>query len=228
MAETVLSRSYGRIEGTVRTSVVRWAALAGVVGPPLFGAGIVLATLLQYDFLRGLGWHPIDASPVPYPSALALGPYGWLQVANFVLFGLLLTVFAVGVHRGVEAGRAGRGAIVGPALLAAAGVGLVLCGFKTEPDLSALPQTVHGWLHLIGFFIMAGGLLGSAFAFWRRLRKDDRWRGYGRYSLATGLLAIASFAVPGQASIYLLLAVMLAWVEVLAIGLLTRADQSEG
>jgi hypothetical protein len=120
MAETTLSRNLGRIEGTTPVSTVRWAALAGMVGPPLFAAVIVLATLLQYDFLRGLGWHPIDASPVPYPSALALGPYGWLQVANFVLFGLLLLVFAMGFHRGVEAGRAGRGAIAGPALLAAA------------------------------------------------------------------------------------------------------------
>ncbi len=78
MAETTLSRSYGRIEGTARAPAVWWAALAGVVGPPLFAAVIALATLLQYDFLRGLGWHPIDASPVPYPSALAPGPYGWL------------------------------------------------------------------------------------------------------------------------------------------------------
>ena len=225
MAETTLSRSHGRIEGAARAPVVRWAALAGVVGPPLFGAVIALATLLQYDFLRGLGWHPIDASPVPYPSALALGPYGWLQVANFVLFGLLLLVFAVGLHRGVGGGR---GSKIGPVLLATAGVGLMLCGFKTEPDLSALPQTAHGWLHLIGFFIMAGGLLGSAFALWRRLRQDDGWRGYGGYSLATGLLAIVSLTVPGQASTYLLLAVMLTWVEVLAIRLLARADQSEG
>ena len=225
MAETTLSRSYGRIEGAERTPTVRWAGLVGVARPPLFGAVIALATLLQYDFRRGLGWHPVDASSVPYPSALALGPYGWLQVANFVLFGLLLLVFAVGLHRGVGDGR---GSKLGPALLTAAGVGLVLCGFKTEPDLSTTPQTVHGWLHLIGFFVMAGGLLGGAFALWRRLRKHALWRCYGRYSLVTGLLAIASFAVPGQASIYLLLAVMLAWVEVLAIRLLSRADQSEG
>ena len=225
MAETTLSRSYGRTEGIARTPAIRWVALAGVVGPPLFGAVIALATLLQYDFLRGLGWHPIDASPVPYPSALALGPYGWLQVANFVLFGLLLLLFASGLHRGVGDGR---GSKIGPALLAAAGVGLVLCGFKTEPDLSTAPQTLHGWLHLIGFFIMAGGLLAGAFALWRRLRKDAGWRGYGRYSLVTGLLAIASFAVPGQASIYLLLAVMLAWLEVLAIRLLALADQPTG
>ena len=146
-------------------------------------------------------------------------------MANFVLFGLLLIAFAIGLHRGVGGGR---GSKIGPALLAAAGVGLALCGFKTEPDLSTAPQTLHGWLHLIGFFIMAGGLLAGAFALWRRLRQDALWRGYGRYSLATGLLAIASFGVPGQASIYLLLAAMLIWLELLAIRLLALEDQPTG
>ena len=53
----------------------------------------------------------------------------------------MLTFFAVGLHRGVAARV--RGSVVGPALLAVAGIALVLAGFKTDPALSEGPQT---WL----------------------------------------------------------------------------------
>jgi hypothetical protein len=52
--------------------LARVAAAAGVVGPLLFVVGSVGLTGLQYDFLQGLGWHPVADSPVPWPSALAL------------------------------------------------------------------------------------------------------------------------------------------------------------
>jgi uncharacterized protein DUF998 len=117
-------------------------ALAGIIGPAVFAFVIVVLTLVQYDFMVGLGWRPVRGSDVPWPSGLALGPLGWLQVANFVLFGLALIAFAVGLHRGV--GRAGRGSSVGPALLILAGVAMVLAGFETDPDLSAGLQTWHG------------------------------------------------------------------------------------
>lgn len=81
------------------------AALAGVISPVVFGLGVVL-TVAQYDFMTGLGWRPVgDSSGVPWPSGLALGPCGWLQVLNFVLFGVLLIFFALGLHRGWSGGR---------------------------------------------------------------------------------------------------------------------------
>jgi hypothetical protein len=40
-------------------------------------------TFAQYGFMRDLGWDPLGASDVPWPSGLALGPLGWLQAANF-------------------------------------------------------------------------------------------------------------------------------------------------
>jgi hypothetical protein len=63
-------------------------ALAGMIGPATFALAIVVLTLVQYAFMVGLGWHPTHSSDVPWPSGLALGPLGWLQVANFVIFGL--------------------------------------------------------------------------------------------------------------------------------------------
>ncbi len=65
-------------------------ALAGMIGPAMFALIIVVLTLVQYDFMVQLGRHPIRRSDVPWPSGLALGPLGGLQVANFVLFGFML------------------------------------------------------------------------------------------------------------------------------------------
>ena len=208
----------------VRARAVAWPAIAGMVGPAVFGLIILVLTPLQYDFLVGLGWHPVRGTTVPYPSALALGPYGGLQVLNFVLFGLALIAFARGVHRGIGAGR---GSKVGPALLAVAGIGLLLCGFKTEPDVSALPRTLHGQVHFVAFFVAMGAILPVPFVLWRRLRREPDWRGYGRYSLVTGALAILSLFVPGQVAFYLTLAIVLTWLEVLAIRLWVVAGRSE-
>jgi hypothetical protein len=95
-----------------------------MIGPALFALIVVVLTVAQYGFMVDLGWDPIGASDVPWPSGLALGPLGWLQVVNFILLGLALMVFAVGLHRGVAARV--RGSVIGPVFLVAAGVALVL------------------------------------------------------------------------------------------------------
>ncbi len=89
-------------------------AWAGIIGPVLFTAGFLAQEALRRD-----EYDPL-AEPV---SALEAGPNGWVQQANFVVFGLLTMTFALGLHRGLRPTRAG---VVGPALLFASGVGLLL------------------------------------------------------------------------------------------------------
>ena len=205
----------------------RRAALAGMIGAPLFGLTVLGLTVLQYDFMIDLGWHPVLSSTIAWPSGLAVGPYGWLQALNFIVFGLALIVFAGGLHQGIAAGT---GSKVGPALLTAAGIGTLLCAFTAEPDLTALPQTVHGWLHLAGFFILSGAVLPSFFVLWRRLRRDAHWRGYDRYTLLSGIAVVlgwsGSFVLPmAQVAFYLFLIVLLTWLVVIAVRLRAVADR---
>ena len=141
-----------------------------MIGPATFTLTIVVLTLVQYDFMVGLGWHPTRSSDVPWPSGLALVPLGWLQVANFVNFGLMLIAFATGLHRGVA--RGGRSSTVGPALLVLAGVAMMLAGFKTAPDLSGGPQTWHGLIHGLAYFLFVFSLLPAFFLLWWRFRRD--------------------------------------------------------
>jgi hypothetical protein len=129
-----------------RYHIVRRGAIAGIAGPLIFAAVVVILTVAEYDFLRGLGWHPIRRNEVAWPSSTALGPYGWLQVANFVIFGLLMLVFAAGLWRAAKARGWSR---VGPVLMFVAGVALLILGFfKTDrPGAESFSGTMHGGLH---------------------------------------------------------------------------------
>jgi Protein of unknown function (DUF998) len=187
-------------------------ALAGVVAPVMFGAVILVLTIAQYDFLTGLGWRPVgDTSGVPWPSGLALGPFGWLHVANSVVFGALLVAFAPGLHRGMAGGSR-----VGPALLAVAGAAFVLSGFKTDPDISGGPQSWHGLIHGIAYLLIVFSLLPSFFFLWWGMRRDPPWRAHGLYTLVTGVAMVVLFLTPWSLSFYFFLALMLVWVEVTA------------
>jgi Protein of unknown function (DUF998) len=203
---------------------LRRLADAGVIGPIVFGVMITILTFFEYDFMIGLGWDPVYSSAVPWPSALALGPYGYFQVANFVFFGVCLISFGLGLLRGVMA--SGRGSRIGPALVIMAGIAMVLLGFRADPRTSGLPQTWHGWIHALAFFVVAFAILAAYFVLWRRLKRDPLWSGYGSYTLISGVLctillfmSFTDLIIPGQVAFYLFLVVMLAWIEVIAIRL---------
>jgi hypothetical protein len=117
---------------------LRSASLAGMIGAAAFAVVVIFLTLAQYGFMLRLGWEPLGASDVPWPSGLALGPLGWLQVLNFAFFGFTLITFSLGLHRGVTS--SGRLSWAAPALLVVARVALVLAAFKTDPTLCQ----VHG------------------------------------------------------------------------------------
>jgi hypothetical protein len=77
-----------RIE-TKRRVIITAAAIAGMMGPALFGSVLLALSALEYSFMLGIGWQPIADPAGAWPSALALGPHGLVQVANFVVSGLL-------------------------------------------------------------------------------------------------------------------------------------------
>jgi hypothetical membrane protein len=195
--------------------MIRGATVAGMAGPVLFGTVLVALTVLRYDFMLGIGWRPATDPAGTWPSGLALGPYGWVQTANFVVSGVLLMVFAVGLHRGATGGRGSRS---GPVLLFVAGMAMALMGFETDPISRATPRTLHGWIHDLAFVLFVLALLSALFFLWRRLEKDPLWQNHARYTLVTGILAAILLFLPGVAY-YLFVAVVLLWIELTAIRL---------
>ena len=193
----------------------RQAGIAGMVGAVLFPVIITFLTIAQYDFMRSLGWHPTVASEIPWPSALALGPYGWLQVFNFIIFGFAIMALAVGLQRSVSRGQ---GSKVGPVLLFLAGVGVVLCAFKVDLATSTSPLSIAGLLHIVGFLMMSFMMLLSLFFLAARLGKDPAWQGYGRYTFFTATAALlaflSTFFFPGVIGFAVFLLIELVWFVV--------------
>lgn len=196
-----------------RTRALRAAALAGMLGPLLLGGVIVGLTLAQYEFMRSLRWHPLTAPTTDWPSGLALGPYGFLMVGAFIGSGVLLVVFAIGLHWGVQGtGRSG------PLLLAGAGGALALLGSKTDPTYGNTPRTLHGALHDGAYILLGLTLLPAMLVFARRFQSDPAWRGHARYTVVTLLVIVPSFVIKGVA-FYLFLIGILLWIEITAIRL---------
>ncbi|MGW3352986.1 DUF998 domain-containing protein [Nonomuraea rubra] len=112
------------------------------------------------------------ALPALLGSGVVAGERAWLQTINFVLGGLLVAAFALGVRRVL---RPGRGATWGPILLATAAAGLVVAGpVPTDPALGYPPGqanvvTTSGRVHQVAGFLLFAGLSGAAFALAGRL-----------------------------------------------------------
>jgi len=200
---------------TKRRLIIKVAALAGMLGPILFGTVLLGVTALEYDFMLGIGWHPLTDPADAWPSGLALGSYGSLQITSFVVSGILLMLFAFGLHLGTGKERPSS---IGPGLLFVAGMAMALMGFETDPIQREGRRTLHGLIHDLAFVLFIVALLGAVFLLWRRFTMDPRWRRHARYTLVTGILAITFLLLPGVAY-YLFILTLLAWIELTAIRL---------
>lgn len=166
----------------------RMAALAGLVGPVLF----TLAFLIQEAFRRS------EFSPVSEPvSALEAGPNGWIQQVNFVVFGLMMLAFAVGLDRGVAPTKAGT---LGPVLLGVASVGLLLAAaFPLREDAAGVTYDPGGHFVAGLTFFLSTSLAMLVLS--RRLSQDPQWRGLATYTAACGVIAVIGFVAMGRFAI---------------------------
>jgi hypothetical protein len=191
----------------------------GAAAGPIY----VIVGLAQILTREGFDWtrHAL--------SLMSNGPWGWVQVANFLLSGLLVLAGAAGLKRALVTGR---GRTAGPVLIAIYGLGLIGAAFfSADPALGFPPGTpdgppavitTHGLLHFvcggIGFF----GLIAACFVLAARFRSAG-YSTWMRFSLATGVLFFAGFA--GVASgaqsrtvvVAFYLAVLLAWTWLSAL-----------
>jgi hypothetical membrane protein len=175
--------------GASSVRATRYLVLAGLIGPPLFVVTFLIegATRPGYSAWRN------------YVSSLATGDGGWIQIANFLVWGSLALAFAIGL---VRLGIAGPGIV-----LALYAVGLVVAGiFVTDPSLGYPPgappeHTAHGMIHglagLAVFLLMAV----AAFVAAARFRSDPQQRGWVRYSVLTGVIVLALFVASTVVSV---------------------------
>ena len=153
------------------------AIWAGLIGPVLFVSVFLLEGTLRP------GYDPLST----YVSALSLGPRGWIQIANFLVFGALLLVFTLAVAGEFPSGKASRGGII---LLAIIAVGYLASGpFVMDPMGTPLSEaTWHGTLHGILGGIVFLLMPITIFVYLRRFRAEPRWQALAGWTLALGIL----------------------------------------
>lgn len=203
----------------------------GIVGPLVFVVTFLIEGAVRADYnpLR----HPV--------SSLSLGPYGWLQAVNFIVSGLLVLAFAVGLRPAVRQFGAGFWT---PLLVGLVGLGLIGAGFFGTDPISGYPpgsapllaaRTVHGVLHDLCSTPVFTALPAACFVVAYRLGKaGQRRRAVG--SLASGILMLACFVLtslgfqqnPAFVAVggllqRLTLIIGLGWLVALAFYLLRRA-----
>jgi hypothetical protein len=67
------------MKGTGKRAVmIRASAICGMAGPVLFASVLVVLTVVQYDFMLGIGWRPLgdpagDWPPRACPGSLRMG-----------------------------------------------------------------------------------------------------------------------------------------------------------
>ena len=208
----------------------RLAAWAGIIGPALF-----VAIFTIEGWLRS-GYEPLST----YVSALSLGPRGLIQIANFIVLGVLLLVFTRGVAAEFQTGKASRG---GPILLTTIAILFLVSGpFLMDPTGTPLNQvTVHGTIHGL-----AGGIIFllmpiSCFVYLRRFRADPNWRSLQWWTLALGIIIAAavvlltiSSKLPEVQNVFkdwlgliqrTIIVPFMLWVFIFALGLHRRIEQ---
>ena len=163
----------GRAEGEealpppLRPRAVAVLAVAGIIGPPFYAGAALVQSLIRTD-------HSLMADPI---ARLAAGPNGWVQHVNFIVLGVLMIAFAIGLHQGVRPARWGLVALV---FLVLGGLGQVWAGL-VDPFPPPFVLT----------FLGAGiGLIAMS----RRMTHDPRWRSLANYALITGIALLV--AVP--------------------------------
>ncbi len=152
---------------------------AGMVGPVLF------VTVFTLE-----GWfRPGYSSLGMYVSELSLGPRGWIQIVNFIIFGLLFLIFTLAVSQEFKDGKASK---AGPILLTIIAFCFLISGpFVTDPGtIFTYQMSWHGILHGIFGAIVFSLAPVSCFIFYRRFREDTKWQRLSKWTITACIIIV--------------------------------------
>jgi Protein of unknown function (DUF998) len=134
-------------------------------------------------------------------SALSLGPGGWVQQVNFVIFGVLTLCSAVGWRQALATGAASTWY---PTLKGISGLGLIVDGFFSQDPAPGYPvgavvgaHSLHGEIHVVVAFVIITAIIVEEFVLAWRFAREPRWRVWAPLAVVTGLLTIVFIALFG-------------------------------
>jgi len=153
------------------------SAWAGILAPAIFVGVFTVEGVLRS------GYHPLKM----YISALSLGNRGWLQISNFIVLGLLLFIFTLGLSKEFQTGKASRGGIITLYIIS---VLFFISGpFVMDPKETPADQmSVHGLIHGISGGIVFLLMPIIIFIFLRRFFSDNNWQSFRWWTLILGVI----------------------------------------
>lgn len=182
----------GAFDGALLSPAALWLMACGTFGGVLFAGTYLIEGAIRPGY---------DAWQLAI-SVLSLGPGGWVQQVNFVVFGALVLGSAFGWRMAL---MPGAGATWYPILKGITGAGLIVDGFFSQDPVVGYPvgttvagaATVHGIIHNLGAFVTITAIAVGCFVLARRFAEEPRWRGWAVYAVVTGLLTMALIAAFG-------------------------------
>lgn len=131
-------------------------------------AGSALFTIVYFTFsIMAPNYEAVRQSI----GDLQLLPKGWIQSANFIMLGLFICAFAIGLRKEMAGGF---GIVLIPAFHLLTGLGLIVAGIF-----------IHNPLHLAGVITTFLALCTSFLLLAYRFSGDDRWRKWPLYTILT-------------------------------------------
>jgi hypothetical membrane protein len=159
--------------------------VAGLLGPVIFTALVILQGVLQPDY-----------SHIRLPiSALAAWPLGWIQETAFLILGLSTMALAAGLSRAIRPAKDARQGAAGAALLTTGGLGVIVAGAFSWKMVNGVPTETPP--HVVGAITAFVGTGFGLLRLGRRMMGDSKWNDLANYTRGTGAAVLALFLVLG-------------------------------
>jgi len=164
--------------------------ICGAIAGPLFISAVLMegATRTDYNSFR----YPL--------SSLSIGELGWMQIANFILTGILLLIFSIGSK---QIFNSSKRKFRGHLFIMLVGIGLIgagICstdpvyGYPPDKPLMLAQFTVRGHLHDAFSMLVFICLPAGCFVFRKRFITAGE-NGWANYSAISGFAIIVTFVL---------------------------------
>ncbi|MEJ7677744.1 MAG: DUF998 domain-containing protein [Segetibacter sp.] len=173
-----------------KSITIKYSLLCGIIAGPIFLLLVIVEGHIRDDY-----------NALRYPlSSLSFGEHAWMQIANFILTGMLLVFFSRG-WQGLNNTKKKKSKI--SILICLAGVGLIgagvfvtypLFGYPENKPLLILQYTWHGNLHDAFSMLVFICLPWACFVFAGLCKEKDQ-KSCQLYSLFTGITMIVTFII---------------------------------
>ena len=203
-------------------------AIAGIIAPIIYFKIVIILGLLEPSYSHMTKMMSI------------LGGVDGIRGLTFnfgiSLVGILIILFAIGLHKSINGGN---GSKIGPTLLTLGGIGLIASGYfhcNLNCTNILVENNLIGSIHMFSAFIAGMCLSIAPFFIFARLKKDPLWKKYTLLTLITGIIAnipgiifwitLATTRFPAIEGLIQRLGIVfvLIWIEIMGLKMLKNIE----